>query len=206
MPLGDGDHPPRTLNYLAHLYLSANHPGLMIGNFIADHVKGSGEGLYDGDILKGIRLHRMIDAFTDSHPVVEESKKRLRPVYRKYAPVIVDVFYDHFLAGDWPAYHHQELNAFSAGCYSFLKEQVRFLPARTVHMLSYMERQDWLSGYATLPGIRLALTGLSRRTSFDSNMQHAHLALEESYDDFHREFGEFFPELRAYVSVLLELN
>ena len=194
------------MNYLAHLYLSANHPGLTIGNFIADHVKGSGESLYQGDILRGIRLHRMIDAFTDSHPVVEESKKRLRPVFRKYAPVIVDVFYDHFLAADWQAYHHLELNAFSARCYALLKEHIRLLPDRTVHMLSYMERQDWLSGYANLPGIRLALTGLSRRTSFDSNMQHAHLALEESYDDFRREFGEFFPELRAYVSVLLELD
>lgn len=178
----------------------------MIGNFIADHVKGTGEGLYEGDILRGIRLHRMIDAFTDSHPVVEESKKRLRSVYRKYAPVIVDVFYDHFLAGDWHAYHHQELNVFSAGCYSFFNEHVHLLPARTVQMLTYMEHQDWLSGYASLPGVQLALTGLSRRTSFDSNMQHAHLSLEESYDDFRREFGEFFPELRAYVSVLLELN
>ncbi len=162
--------------------------------------------MYEGDVLKGIRLHRMIDAFTDAHPVVEESKRRLRPVYRKYAPVIVDVFYDHFLAGDWQAYHHLELNAFSARCYSLFREHIQLLPDRTVHMLSYMEPQDWLSGYATLQGIRHALTGLSRRTSFDSNMQHAHLALEESYDDFRDEFGRFFPELRAYVSVLMEMS
>jgi acyl carrier protein phosphodiesterase len=80
------------MNYLAHLYLSADRPLLAIGNFIADHVKGSMADQYDGEVRDGIRLHRMIDEFTDSHPIVEKSKARLRPDFRKYAPVIVDLY------------------------------------------------------------------------------------------------------------------
>lgn len=195
---------PVQLNYLAHLYLSANHPELTIGNFIADHVKGGGEGAYAGDVLRGIRLHRMIDAFTDVHPVVEKSKRRLRPVFRKYAPVIVDVFYDHFLARDWKSYHHLELDTFASGCYSLLRDRIDFLPDRAAHMLSYMERQNWLVNYGSLDGIRHALTGLSRRARFPSNMEHAHLSLEEDYQDFQEEFEMFFPELRAYVYTLMD--
>jgi acyl carrier protein phosphodiesterase len=90
------------MNFLAHLHLSGNNPNIMLGNFMGDFVKGkSYRQQYEPEIIKGIELHRSIDEFTDSHPVVTESKNRLRPTYRHYSGVIVDVFYDHFLAANW---------------------------------------------------------------------------------------------------------
>jgi len=177
-----------------------------VGNFIADHVKGRMVESFSEDIINGIRLHRLIDAFTDAHPVVEESKARLRPEFRKYAPVIVDVYYDHFLARDWAQYHHLPLEEFAANCYRMLRENESLLPERALHMLNYMEPQNWLVSYATLQGMQRALTGLSRRTTFASNMQYAHLFLEKHYAAFEDEFNRFFPEIRLYLSSLNDLS
>lgn len=192
------------MNYLAHLYLSHNEPLITVGNFIADHVKGREVEKYSGGILEGIRLHRLIDAFTDSHPVMEESKVRLRAEFRKYAPVISDVFYDHFLARDWAQYHPLPLMDFSRASYALLRGHAELLPPRTLHMLHYMEAQDWLSHYASLDGMERSLRGLSRRASFASNMERAHLFLEKHYTEFEHEFNRFFPELRSYVAMLGE--
>lgn len=194
------------LNYLAHLYLSSDRPQLSLGNFIADHVKGTLFDRFSEDIKDGIKLHRLIDSFTDAHPVVEESKARLRPEFRKYAPVIVDIYFDHFLARDWEQYHHLSLEAFAANSYQMLRENESLLPERALHMLNYMEPQNWLVSYGTLQGMQKALTGLSRRTNFESNMQHAHLFLEKHYAAFEEEFNRFFPEIRLYLSTLNDLR
>lgn len=178
----------------------------MLGNFIADHVKGSAVENYTGEIREGIRIHRLIDSFTDSHPVVEESKARLRPEFRKYAPVIVDIFYDHFLARDWLLYHPHSLEQFAADTYLLLQTHDYLRPVRTRHMLKYMIQQNWLLNYATLQGMQKALIGLSQRTSFESNMQYAHLSLEKNYIEFENEFNRFFPELIKYVKGLSSGN
>jgi acyl carrier protein phosphodiesterase len=183
------------MNYLAHLYLSSGHPEISIGNFIADHVKGADIQRYSGAVLEGIRLHREIDSFTDSHSVVEESKRRLRPRFGKYAPVIADVYYDHFLARDWQRYHHQSLPDFSLECYALMNANRHHLPERSAHMLSFMEKQNWLLNYASIEGIGKALGGLSRRTRFESGMEYAHHFLLEHYESFEREFQDFFPAL-----------
>ena len=92
------------MNHLAHLYLSQTNVDLMVGNFIADRVKGKDLLNYSESVQKGIEMHRAIDTFTDEHAVVMKSKKRLFPVYHKYAAVIVDMFYDHILAKNWEEY------------------------------------------------------------------------------------------------------
>lgn len=190
------------MNYLAHLYLSGNQSQRMIGNFIADHVKGKMIDAFPEGIRDGIYLHRQIDQFTDSHPVVVESKVRLRADFRKYAPVIVDVFYDHFLARDWEHYHHQSLEDFSEGVYSLMHNHSEILPERTRIMLDYMRRQNWLLNYRQTEGINRALTGMSRRTTFESGMENATLHLERHYKEFEIEFDEFFADLRSFVATL----
>lgn len=190
------------MNYLAHLYLSFNDPEIMIGNFIADHVKGKAVEKYTGRVRKGIALHREIDTFTDQHPVTLRSKERLRPVFRKYAPVIVDLYYDHFLARDWSLYHHRPLADFAQYSYALMLNHRTLLPERTVYMLGFMESQNWLLKYATVDGLQRALTGLSKRTAFESNMEHAHEFLKQHYTDFEKEFEQFFPELRLFANAI----
>ena len=90
------------MNFLAHIYLSGDDPNIQLGNFIGDFVKGRNlVEQFGHEIAKGIELHRAIDEFTDKHPIVKLSKVRLREKYRHYAPVIVDIFYDHYLAKNW---------------------------------------------------------------------------------------------------------
>ena len=108
------------MNFLAHLYLSGNNKEVILGNFIADAVKGKELNRYKEQVQVGIRLHRAIDTYTDKHPVVEKSKERLRGKYHKYAGVIVDMFYDHFLAANWNEYSNEPLNKFTSNAYRIL--------------------------------------------------------------------------------------
>lgn len=188
------------MNFLAHLYLSGDDEKLMIGNFIGDFVKGSQLITYDSEIQQGILLHRAIDTYTDAHPVVLESKKRLRLAFRHYAPVIVDIYYDHFLARKWDHYSSQPLLEFTRWFYKTIATYKNILPNAVFHMLTFMERDNWLYHYQTIEGIDRALTGLSRRTKFTSNMEHAAAALEQDYAAFEDEFDRFFPDLQKFVS------
>ena len=192
------------MNFLAHLYLSGNEPKIMIGNFIGDFVKGK-EALsaFEKDIAFGIELHRSIDAFTDRHPVVKISKKRLSGKYRHYAGVIVDMYFDHFLAKNWDEFHDVPLKTFSTNSYRMLEEHRPILPERLRIMLPYMIRGNWLLGYSTVEGIGQALSGMARRTPYDSKMEQAAGDLRSDYELFYRDFVSFFPELRDYSLSIL---
>lgn len=193
------------MNYLAHAFLSGDDPELLLGNFIADSVKGKQIQLYAPQVIKGIKLHRLIDAYTDSHAIVEFSKARLRPTYKKFAPVIVDMFYDHFLASRFQQFTAESLGAYTKRVYAIVNSNFENLPMRMQHMLPHMMHHNWLQSYAKIEGINQALTGMSRRTSFDSGMETATLELERNYDQYASEFESFFPELRHYVNSVIKV-
>ena len=187
------------MNFLAHLYLSGDNTSVMLGNFIGDFVKG--KNLIEkvgSEMAKGIELHREIDFFTDQHPIVRESKKRLRPKYRHYSGVIVDVFYDHYLAKNWNDYHHQLLPDYAARVYNLIQKNNALLPERVNMMMPYMIKGNWLVNYATLDGIHRALSGMTRRTPYESKMDESISDLTENYEEFKTEFITFFPELRKH--------
>lgn len=92
------------MNFLAHLYLSQSNTNIMIGNFIADHIRGNNFSHFCKEIQQGVLLHREIDTFTDAHEVVRKSKRRLHERYRHYDGVIIDIFFDHYLAKNWSTY------------------------------------------------------------------------------------------------------
>jgi acyl carrier protein phosphodiesterase len=187
------------MNFLAHLYLSGNLPELMVGNFIADHVKGSQIELFGPGVRDGIMLHRSIDSYTDGHPVVRDSVVRLRPTFRKYAGVIVDMFYDHFLARNWPDYAETSLEVFTAQCYTILRQHTGPLPQRSRRMLYYMEKDNWLLAYRDPTGLEMAFRGMAQRTTFYSGMENAVEAMLEDYDNYLSEFRLFFPDLVTYA-------
>jgi acyl carrier protein phosphodiesterase len=184
------------MNFLAHAYLSGNNEEILTGNFMADFIKGKRalQNLPPG-LAKGVELHRLIDSFTDEHPIVHESKRRLRVKYRHYAGVIVDVFYDHFLANDWHLYHTDSLQQYSSRVYQIVETFHSHLPAEMKEMLYYMKRGNWLLNYADMNGIAQALSGMSRRTTFASKMEEAIFELRQDRDAYHQEFKVFFPEL-----------
>ena len=126
------------MNFLSHLYLSGNSEGLIIGNFIADSVKGSAFNNFPETIQKGIILHRQIDTFTDTHPIVELSKQRLRTKYKKYASVIVDIYYDHYLAVNWNNYSYENFNQYTQNIYALIEKNRHHLPPKECYVLTYI--------------------------------------------------------------------
>jgi acyl carrier protein phosphodiesterase len=191
------------MNFLAHLYLSGKDTNLMVGNFIGDFVKGrSALEKFDQAIIKGIELHRAIDEFTDTHAVVTQSKNRLRPKYRHYSGVIVDVFYDHYLAKDWNTYSKEALSEFAQRSYNIIQQYDAILPLEVKRMLPYMISGNWLVNYSKTEGIHRALSGMASRTPYESKMNEAAKDLVLYYADFQKEFDIFFPELIKHAEGL----
>lgn len=195
------------MNFLAHLYLSGDNPKIMLGNFIGDFVKGR-QALeqFEPEIIRGIGLHRSIDEFTDSHPIVAKSKSRLRLKYRHYSGVIVDIFYDHLLAKNWDLFHAEILPDYAETAYSIIHEHQQILPEEVKFMMPHMIRGNWLVNYAKVEGIERALIGMARRTRYDSKMNESVNDLKEFYNEFTQEFLEFFPELKFHANQWLEKN
>ncbi len=171
---------------------------------MGDFVKGNQYQNYPDKIAKGILLHREIDRYTDSHPTVGISKDRLRVKYRHYAGVIVDMFYDHFLAKNFEEFHSMNLKDFTEHHFQHLMNFINEMPPRAQNMLPYMVKNNWLLAYAKLEGIQRALTGMSRRTKFESKMDEAIQDLIENYDGFETEFRVFFPQIIDHISQFRE--
>ncbi|MCZ4407499.1 acyl carrier protein phosphodiesterase [Cryomorphaceae bacterium 1068] len=192
------------MNFLAHQFLSFEIKPIMVGNFIADTVKGNALKNYDVPIQKGIVLHRFIDSFTDSHEITLQSRERLYAHFGKYAGVVQDVFYDHFLAINWSDYHDQDLNDYTDFIYLTLGGYRSVFNERAERTFQYMQMQDWLGNYATQEGIHRALTGLSRRASFPSNMEESLPALAKHGEAISNDFKIFFPDLISATQLKLE--
>lgn len=188
------------MNFLAHIYLSGNEEDTLLGNFIADMVKGRQIDNFHQGIVDGIMLHRKIDTFTDTHPIVDQSKNRLRNKYRLYAGVVVDMFYDHYLARYWTDYSRYSLTRFVKEAYHVLLKNYFLLPVRAKNMLPYMVSSNWLLNYASLESMEQIFEGMAMRTPFKSGMENAVDDLRLYYGDFENEFRTFFPELVDYVS------
>jgi acyl carrier protein phosphodiesterase len=192
------------MNFLAHAYLSGNSEEILVGNFIADALKGNQYKHFSEDIIKGILLHRKIDEYTDSHPVVNASKQRLRPRYSKYASVIVDIYYDHFLAVNWRDYSDVSLESFAEYTYGVIDKYYDQLPEEVHHFFPYMKRSNWLVNYANDEGLTKVFLGMSKRASFVSGMENAPQDLKKDYALYEAEFRDFFPQLVEYTSAIIK--
>ena len=186
------------MNFLAHIYLSGDNELITIGNFIADGIRGKQYKKFSNEIQTGILLHRQIDTFTDAHPIVRQSTKRLHRNYSHYSGVIVDILYDHFLAKNWTRYSDIPLDIYVDRFYESLEANFEILPTRTQKMIPYMLADNWLLNYANLEGIQRVLNGMNRRTKNVSGMDKATLELNQYYNEFEDEFTRFFEELRLF--------
>lgn len=183
------------MNFLAHIYLSFDDGEITLGNFFADHIRANKFSHFPIRIQKGILLHREIDTFTDAHPIARQSSKRLHKNYSHYSRVIVDIYYDHFLAKNWSDHSPVPLAEYVENFYDLLAEHYELLPVATQQMMPYMIADNWLLNYANLPGISRVLNGMNRRTQNRSKMNCAIVDLQEHYGEFEEEFTAFFKEL-----------
>ena len=186
------------MNYLAHIYLSGDNDLIKIGNFMADGIRGHDYLKFPDEVIKGVLLHRAIDTFTDAHPIFRQSKHRLHENYGHYSGVIIDIFYDHFLAKNWTHYSQEPLEDFASNFYKSLATHYDITTERTRGMLPYMTERNWLVSYATITGIGMILFQMDHRTKNKGNMKNAIKELQQYYYQFEEEFTLFFEELRTH--------
>lgn len=186
------------MNFLAHLYLSEDNTNIMIGNFIADSIRGNQFTHLHPEIQQGIRLHREIDTFTDAHEIVRKSKRRLHKRYGLYAGVVIDIFYDHYLAKNWDEYSAIPLGLYVDQVYELLQNNFDILPEKTQHMLPFMIEYDWLYNYQYQEGIERVMNGMNRRTKNRAQMNLAIEDLRALDYEFQKDFSQFFKELCTF--------
>ncbi len=197
--------PSKGMNLLAHLFLTRNaDPDRMVGNFIADRVKGKAYQKHPPEVARGIILHRMIDSYTDDHPRTRQSKELLHPYHGKWAGVVIDILNDHFLATDWERYHpYEKLEDFAKRMHRVLGKKRERMSEQDHWILDRMIRDQWLLGYREKEGIRRAFYGLSERTG-EKGFLTAMDTLEDLESPLREHFNAFFPDLIGKVEHALE--
>lgn len=191
------------MNFLAHLYFAENNTNCMLGSLMGDFVKGKLADTYPENVRIGITKHRLIDKYTDAHPVVKQSKQRISKDRRRFAGIMVDVFYDYFLANNWDDFSSVKLDHFINNCYWNLNQPHSFpVPENLQGFIQQMSAENTLLAYGTLEGIDKTINRLSRRIRFENQL---HGGMEELLDNeplLEEDFLSFFPDLVQYTKTL----
>jgi acyl carrier protein phosphodiesterase len=194
------------LNFLAHTYLSGSNEEIIVGNFMGDYVKGRNYLLFPEEVKKGILIHRDIDSFTDMHLITRRSKQRVAARYHKYAGIIIDIFYDHFLASLWDEYSDLSLQDFVSRTYDLLKRNYKVLPESIKRWFPTFLENNWMMTYRTVDGIELVLERMSANTSLPNHAGYAVDVLKEQYSVFEEDFREFFPLIVAFLEEKYQIS
>ncbi len=194
------------MNWLAHVFLSEPNTQFQLGNLLADVVRGPERAAMSADFVRGAACHKAIDAFTDAHAVVKRSRSRIGKEHRRFSGVLIDVFYDYYLARDWARYSPIALNAYTAAFYASVQAHPIDLPPNAQTMLERIIRYDLLGSYARVDGVERALRRIS---TYLESRWHKQFALDRGVRDMlahdaelDADFHEFFPTLQAHVGSL----
>ena len=188
------------MNYLAHLFLADDTPESQVGALLGDFVKGAAKNNFSPIIQRNIELHRSIDSFTDAHPIVRASKKVVSAERRRFAGVLLDVFFDHYLAKHWANFSDIALHAFTTNVYAVLQQHHAVLPEKLQRMLPFMRAEDWLGSYARVEWIEVTLQRMARRLSRGEMLASGGEELRRNYETFEADFLTFFPDLLSFVN------
>jgi len=188
------------MNFLAHILLSGNREGVVMGNYVGDFVKGmltdERTADWDPDYVTGLKLHRFIDFFTDHHEIVREATHHAALTQGKLAGIVIDIYFDYFLAKHFDRFWPEPLFLYTRDIYALLQRNIDLVPQEATQMVSAMIKQDWLSSYATLEGVDLTFSRLSRRAPFLAPLRNAMWELKENEAFYRDKFFAFFPELQ----------
>jgi acyl carrier protein phosphodiesterase len=187
------------MNFLAHAYLSFGTDAVLVGNVVSDFVKGKAWEIYPTGVQHGIRLHRMIDDFTDTHPVFRAARGYLAPAVGRYSGAFLDIIYDHFLATDPTRFTPEALADFAQHVYKVVEEWDGQLPTGFVQTFAYMKQQNWLYNYSLREGVARSLEGMVRRAHYLPAGAPVYALFERHYGALGDSYRTFFPELEAYT-------
>jgi acyl carrier protein phosphodiesterase len=190
------------MNFLAHAYLAGSSATAIVGSLMGDFVKGPLDGRHGPDITRALAAHRRIDSYTDAHPVVRVSRRRVSPARRRVAGILVDLFYDHFLARHWADYSDLPLESFTARVYAALRQSRAILPERLYTIAPRMEAGDWLASYRQVEAVGLALDRMGERLKRGNALLDSAAELIADYRGFEGDFRAFFPEVARFARKL----
>jgi acyl carrier protein phosphodiesterase len=194
------------MNYLAHLFLSEGTPHFLVGNLLGDFVKGKLDGLYPDEIQRGIRFHRHVDRYTDTHPIFRASKRRISLERGRFSGILIDIFYDHFLAKNWSRYSATPLVSFSQSVYQILQDHYQILPRSLQRFLPHMIVNDLLASYREIGSIDRVLHRMAFRLKRQNNLADGVEDLTSNYQQLESDFFVFFPELIHYTRSMYQLQ
>ena len=194
------------MNFLAHIYLSGNNEEVIIGNFIGDYVKGSAYHIYPEKIKAGILLHRFIDSFTDKNTHTLDAKLLFAPKYRKYAGVVIDIIYDHFLASNWSRYSYVPLKDFIDDFHKLLIKHNDMLPTEVQNFVPKLIHNKRIYSYKEIEGIRSVLSTMSKYTSLPDHSDFAIEVLKNNYELLKRYFFLFFSDITYYIKTVHNID
>jgi len=186
------------LNHLAHFKVSFGDAGLITGGLLGDFVKGRLTAQYAPEIERGIRLHRAVDAFTDRHRITRQSARRFAPEYRRFAPIMLDIIFDHFLARQWRDWHDERLDEFADAVFDAIETQADALPAAARQTAQRMRANRSLEHSAEEVFIDRALCRIAARLSRENPLDQAFCEFKRLEGELMRDFALFFPELLEY--------
>jgi acyl carrier protein phosphodiesterase len=187
------------MNFLAHAYLANGSDESLVGSVMGDSVKGPLNGRHGPALTQALVLHRRVDSYTDAHPVVIGSRARVSAGRRRYAGILVDLFFDHFLAQHWKDYSGLALEAFTANVYAALRRKHAMLPDRLQHIAPRMAAMDWLASYREIDAVGLALDRIGERLKRGNALLGSAAELLENYDAFEDDFRVFFPDVVRFA-------
>ncbi len=190
------------MNFLAHLYLSGNDSEIQFGNFIGDWVKGKQFEKYPDKIKQGILLHRNIDTFIDTHQISLCSIKRMRPIYGKYAGIVIDILYDHYLASNWENYSEISLKKYSSEFKKNYLKHKKYLPEKAQHFAPFFILKNRLLCYSNFKCFGDVLLAMSKYTSLPNKKKEAMLHITENYLLYKSEFEDFFELIIKQLGIL----
>ena len=194
------------MNYLAHVFLSGENEEIVVGNFIGDYVKGENFKKYSDPIKKGILLHRDIDVFTDRNKIVRKSKSYLKNKYGKYSGIIIDIFYDHFLAKNWHRFSSQPLEDFTEKLHRTLEKYFEILPEKVKQFVPSFINNKWIKTYQSVAGIEKVLKRMSSITTLPDETLYAINILRDNYSALEEDFLKYFPEIANYVTTKFNIS
>ncbi|MGH8175069.1 MAG: ACP phosphodiesterase [Steroidobacter sp.] len=191
------------MNWLAHVFLSEQDVEFRLGNLLADIVKGDQRASMTATFLRGVQRHHAIDSFTDSHPVVRRSRSRIDAGNRRFSGVLVDVFYDFFLASNWDRYASMPLDSFTSAFYADVRAHPLPLPEQAQITIDRIVEYDLLGSYCRIEGVERSLQRLSMRLAKrwrrEFALENGVADLVAHHDAFAEDFAEFFPALRTHL-------
>ena len=187
------------MNYLSHLFLAEDTEESRIGNLLGDFVKGRLDDSFSPEIIKGIKTHRKVDSFTDSHDIIKQTKKLISPGRRKYSGVLVDIFFDHFLTNQWGKYSKTDFNQFIDDTYKVLLKYENIYPLKCKVLIPRIVEKDWLRKYGDFDGLSLVFDRMSQRVKRENPLRGSEEELKQNYSEMEKNFNIFFPELIEYV-------